>query len=54
MGRLRAIRKEMSTAELSVIACLCLMLISSGIGRKPRVRVSGFGHVHARSLERHA
>ena len=26
----------MSTAELSVIACLCIMLMTSGIGRSKR------------------
>jgi hypothetical protein len=27
---------SMSTAELSVIACLCIMLMTSGIGRGKR------------------
>jgi len=39
----------MSTAELSVIACLCIMLMTSGIGRGKRyhpshVRKHGLGH----------
>jgi hypothetical protein len=40
----------MSTAELSVIACLCIMLMTSGIGRpKQRVRaLNGLGPVDTR------